>query len=238
MSRHKLHAVSICKKELVTTHLLSGMLLSIVQIPHMNYICLCLLALFLLSSAAFAQQASPLAVDAARLALSIRPPRNPVKSSSPIVKRTYERRAAKGLGVEAAATAQQEVEIIHRADGTTEEHPFVSLPILFVVNTDVLLDATSRSNADQMAAILCDLSQKDNARFVIQGHTSAEGETEANQALSDRRAAHILTLLTAKGVPAASLTSLGLGETCAAAAESAPDWQRQLDRRVLIVRIK
>jgi outer membrane protein OmpA-like peptidoglycan-associated protein len=192
----------------------------------------------LFSLPVMAQQAQPLDVDAARAALSAKPPRNPVKSTSPIIKRSYERRAGKGLAVETGAPATVEVEIIHREDGSTEEHPFVSLPILFVINSDTLLDATSRTNADQMASILSDLIQKENARFTLQGHTSAEGDAGANQTLSEQRAARLHSLLAAKGVPSSALTSLGLGETCAQFPESAPDSQRQLDRRVLIVRMK
>ncbi len=192
----------------------------------------------LFSLPVMAQQAQPLDVEAARAALSAKPSRNPVKSTSPIVKRSYERRAGKGLAVETGAPITVEVEIIQREDGTTEEHPFVSLPILFVVNSDTLLDATSRMNADQMASILNDLIHKENARFALQGHTSAEGDTEANQTLSGQRAASILAVLTAKGVPSSALVPLGLGETCAQFSETAPDSQRQLDRRVLIVRMK
>lgn len=202
----------------------------------MKHVCLCLTAFFLVNGWMSAQEAQPLDMQAARAALSTRPPRNPVKSSAPIVKRTYERRAAKGLGLETGAPVS--VEIIHRSDGSTEEHPFVSLPILFVVNSDTLLDATSRMNADQMATLLSELIQKENARFVIQGHTSAEGDTLANLTLSEHRADRIHALLTSKGVPAASLISLGLGETCATASESAPEAQLQQDRRVLIVRMK
>lgn len=202
----------------------------------MKRACLSLSAFFLFFMSASAQEAQPLDVDAARAALATRPPRNPVKSSAPIVKRTYERRAAKGLGLETGAPST--VEIIHRSDGSTEEHPFVALPILFVVNSDTLLDATSRRNAEQMAAILNDLAQKESARFVIQGHTSAEGDVLANLTLSEHRADRIHALLTGKGVPASSLISLGLGETCATAGESAPEPQRQQDRRVLIVRMK
>jgi|GEM_PF-2602863 len=192
----------------------------------------------LFSLPVMAQQAQPLDVDAARATLSAKPPRNPVKSTSPIIKRSYERRAGKGLAVETGAAVTVEVEIIQREDGSTEEHPFVSLPILFIVNSNTLLDATSRTNADQMAGILSDLIQRENARFIVQGHTSAEGDTEANQALSAQRAVSILALLTAKGVPSSALTPLGLGETCAQFPETAPDSQRQFDRRVLIVRMK
>lgn len=202
----------------------------------MKHAALLLTLVFAFSLTVSGQEAQRLDAEAARAALSVRPPRNPVKSSAPVVKRTYERRAGKGLGVETGPP--QDVEVIHRSDGSTEEHPFVSLPILFTVNTSDLLDSTSRANADHMAMILADLARKENARFMIQGHTSAEGEPEANQSLSEMRAARLHALLLSKGVPAASLTPLGLGESCASASASAPESQRQLDRRVLIVRMK
>lgn len=202
----------------------------------MKHAALLLTLVFACSLTVSGQEAQRLDADAARAALSVRPPRNPVKSSAPVVKRTYERRAGKGLGVETGAP--QNVEVIHRSDGSTEEHPFVSLPILFTVNTDHLLDSTSRANADQMAAILDELARKEGARFVIQGHTSAEGDAQSNQSLSDQRAARVHALLLGKGVSAAALTPQGLGESCALAVEMAPESQRQLDRRVLVVRMK
>lgn len=190
-----------------------------------------------------AQQASPLNEPATRATLGVKPPRNPVKSSAPIVRRTYERKAVKGIGVETGAAEPQaiievDVEVVHRSDGTMEERPFVPLPILFVVSRDVLLDETSRANADKMAGILRDLVTQQGARFTIQGHTSAEGDAAANQTLSEARASRIHAMLLAKGVPASSLAMIGLGEDCAQSPETAPESSRQLDRRVLIVRMK
>jgi len=183
-----------------------------------------------------AQEAETLDVARAREILSA-PYRNPVKSSSPVVKRTHERRADKGLEVETAAPV--DVEVLHRADGSTEERPCVPLPILFVRTTDQFLDETSRRNVDAMASILAELSSQDaKAHFEIQGHTSSEGPAAANQALSERRAARIRSMFLAKGVDAAALSMVGLGEDCARAPESAPEHQRQLDRRVLIVRTR
>jgi len=201
-----------------------------------------LFPILFLSLSAVAQQAAPLNAEAARAGLSIKPPRNPVKSSSPIVKRTYERRAVKGLTVEtgaaAAAATEVDVEVIHRADGSTEEHPFVPLPILFGVNSDQLLDATSRANAAKMAGILTELIEREKAVFAIQGHTSAEGDAAANQQLSERRANRLLAMLTGQGVAAAQLTAQGLGEDCARFPDTASESQLQQDRRVLIVRMK
>lgn len=185
-----------------------------------------------------AQQAEALDPSAARAGLSVKPPRNPVKSSANIVSRTYERRPAKGLEVETGPAAEIDVEVVHRSDGTTEVRPYVPLPILFVVNSDQLLDATSRSNVDAMAEVLRDLSSSEGASFSVQGHTSAEGGTAENQLLSERRASRIQALLTAKGVEAKTLKAIGLGEDAARFSESAPERERQQDRRVLIVRMK
>lgn len=184
--------------------------------------------LSLISLSLYGQQAKPLDIKTAQATLSTKPPRNPVKSSSPIVKRTYERRAEKGI----------EVEVVHREDGTSEEHPFVSLPILFVRSTDRLFDTTSEANVWQMAAILAGLIERENAVFAVQGHTSVEGAAEANQTLSERRAGRVHELLAAQGVPATALKVIGLGETCARHSEEAPEIERQQDRRVLIVRMK
>lgn len=189
------------------------------------------------------EEAPPLDAERARTALGIRY-RNPVKSSSPIVKRTYERRPAKGLDVEAGAAAGADagelvdVEIVHREDGSTEVRPFVPLPILFVVNSDQLLDETSRRNVEAMAGVLRELSADGPAHFAVQGHTSAEGARDSNQTLSQRRAARIEALLAAKGVEAKALTAVGLGEDAARFPEHAPEPQRQEDRRVLIVRMR
>lgn len=196
------------------------------------------LLLSVIPSVSSAQQAEALDPAAARAGLSVKPPRNPVKSSANIVSRTYERRPAKGLEVETGPAAEIDVEVVHRSDGTTEVRPYVPLPILFVVNSDQLLDETSRSNVDAMAEVLRDLSSSEAASFSVQGHTSAEGGTAENQLLSERRAARIQALLTAKGVEAKFLKAIGLGEDAARFPESASERDRQQDRRVLIVRMK
>lgn len=192
------------------------------------------------------EEAPPLDAERARMALGIRH-RNPVKSSSPIVKRTYERRPAKGVDVETGAAAPAtgadrgelvDVEIVHREDGSTEVRPFVALPILFVVNSDELLDEISRRNVEAMAGVLKDLSSHGPAHFAVQGHTSAEGARDSNQILSERRAARIEALLAAKGVEAKTLSAVGLGEDASRFPEHAPEPQRQEDRRVLIVRMR
>ncbi|TDU67300.1 outer membrane protein OmpA-like peptidoglycan-associated protein [Prosthecobacter fusiformis] len=194
----------------------------------MKYTFLLLLTALFPLTVVQAQTAAPLDEELARKSLSARPPRNPVKSSAPVVKRTHERRADKGLSVE----------VLHRADGSTEEHTFVPLPILFVVNSDQILDDVSRNNVSKLAAVMQEITAGSKASFSIQGHTSAEGDAAANQQLSERRAARILALLQAQGVPAQTLNAIGLGEDVASFPESAPEAQLQQDRRVLVVRMR
>ncbi len=200
------------------------------------------------------QRAEALDTGATRRGLSVKPPRNLVKATgTEVVERRYERRAVKGLTVETGSAAvapsptaapQEYIDVevvkVKDSEGVTTEvvRPYVPLPILFVVNSDNLLDETSRTNVDAMAHILKDLGETEKAIFQIQGHTSAEGTREANQGLSDRRAARIHSLLLAKGVEARTLSAIGLGEDAARASENAPEQERQQDRRVLIVRMK
>ena len=174
---------------------------------------------------------TPLDPAATERALSFRV-RNPVKSTAPVIKRTYTRKPVKGLGVEV------DVEIAEHSDGTTTERPFVAVPILFIRSTDQLLDDLSQQNVFALAQVLRTVLAKDpRARFSIQGHTSAEGNAEPNQQLSDARARKIHTLLTqAHGIPAGCLNQVGFGEQWAAATEDAPEPLRQKDRRVLVVR--
>ncbi len=171
-----------------------------------------------------AQTAAPLDTAAAKATLSTRI-RNPVKSSAPIVKRSYGRNAAKGL----------DVEILQRADGSVEEHPYVAVPILFVRSSDQLLDDVSRANVKQSAALLRDLIAAGGS-FSIQGHTSAEGDRSANQRLSEERAAKIHAMLLAAGLESKKLFQTGHGPDCAVFPATAPEHQLQQDRRVLIVR--
>ncbi len=165
---------------------------------------------------------------AASAALSVRV-RNPVKSSAPISKRTYAHSATKGL----------DVEIVERSDGSTEEHPYVQIPIQFHAGSDELRDLLSQRNVDLLSAVLREILAKEpGARFVIQGHTSREGSEAENQTLSEKRANKIISLL-ASAHPKEfehHLIAQGLGETCARFTEDAPESLRLKDRRVLVLR--
>lgn len=68
----------------------------------------------------------------------------------------------------------------------------------------------------------------------IEGHTDSVGNSDSNQALSDRRAAAVKAALVRMGVPADRLTARGLGEDAPVADNDTPTG-RQMNRRVEIV---
>ncbi|MFZ4763439.1 MAG: OmpA family protein [Roseimicrobium sp.] len=184
--------------------------------------------LLVLTTALHAQTAAPLDTAAARATLAVPAKRLVSKAAaepSPVVRRSYGK-SAKGV----------DVEILDRADGRREERPYVAVPILFVKNSDELLDTVSRSNVRELAAIVRDFTAK-GARFTIQGHASAEGDAQHNHSLSDRRAAKIRSLLVdGHGLEASSLSATGFGASCATAPATAPESELQKDRRVLVVK--
>jgi outer membrane protein OmpA-like peptidoglycan-associated protein len=128
--------------------------------------------------------------------------------------------------------------VVTRASGAKEEHPYVAIPVLFRVNSDDLLDATSRDNVAKLAQVLKDLSAQ-NATFAIEGHASAEGDAQRNVDLSKLRAAKIQSLLREQGVPSAMLVRQdGFGSAHAQNPANSPDSKLQEDRRVLVVKEK
>jgi outer membrane protein OmpA-like peptidoglycan-associated protein len=173
-----------------------------------------------------AQTAAPLDPAAARATLSEQAEKPRFRPKAAVQGRTYTRNA-KGV----------DVEIVEYASGQKEEHPYVPVPLLFKVDSDELLDDVSRRNLRELAAILHDLSAT-GARFVIQGHTSAEGNAEHNKALSDKRAQKIRALLVeGLGLSADAVKeTVGFGSEFAHVPANAPESNRQQDRRVLVVR--
>ncbi|MGQ9370177.1 OmpA family protein [Azospirillum sp. ST 5-10] len=69
--------------------------------------------------------------------------------------------------------------------------------------------AADRIISDVVAAV----GTGQNARIHVIGHTDTSGPPAYNQGLSERRAASIKQALVAKGIPAASITTEGVGET-------------------------
>jgi len=57
------------------------------------------------------------------------------------------------------------------------------------------------------------LSEGQDVKVTIEGHTSSEGSAEYNQNLSERRAQALVEELISRGIKATSIKALGKGET-------------------------
>lgn len=142
----------------------------------------------------------------------------------------------KGIGGDPVAKRfyTKDAVVITRASGAKEEHPYVAVPLLFRVNSDELLDGTSRENVAKVAQMLKDLG---SSTFAIEGHASAEGDAQRNTDLSKQRAAKIQSLLRDQGVPTTALVRQeGFGAAHAQHSATARESQLQEDRRVLVVK--
>jgi outer membrane protein OmpA-like peptidoglycan-associated protein len=119
------------------------------------------------------------------------------------------------------------------------EMPYVTLPVLFEKETANLLDKESRSALDQVAAVIHEVSKTGKgAMFDIEGHTSTEGTEDFNLKLSADRARRVFEELTQHyGVPASVLSAHGYGENFPQHPKGS-EKEKQLDRRVLVVRTK
>lgn len=119
------------------------------------------------------------------------------------------------------------------------EMPYVTLPVLFEKETADLLDKESRAALDQVAAVIHEVSKTaPGAMFDIEGHTSTEGTDDFNLQLSADRARRVFDELTQHyGVPASVLSAHGYGEGFPQHPKGT-EKEKQLDRRVLVVRTK
>ena len=82
-----------------------------------------------------------------------------------------------------------------------------------------------------LEALLAVMQERPDARFVVEGHTDAQGEDAYNLKLSEDRAASVVAWLAEHGVDAARLTPQGFGES-RPVADNATETGRQLNRRV------
>lgn len=89
--------------------------------------------------------------------------------------------------------------------------------------------AESRPVLDDLYAGLRDTPP--GTSIVIEGHTSSEGSTDYNLALSDRRARAVVSALVSRGLAADTLQALGLGEGRPIASNDS-EAGRSLNRRV------
>lgn len=84
---------------------------------------------------------------------------------------------------------------------------FALEPIEFAERSD-RLDEASRSTLDEAAAVL----DATDDRLRVVGHTDSDGGADANQSLSERRAASVVAYLVEAGVAAERLEAVGRGE--------------------------
>lgn len=110
--------------------------------------------------------------------------------------------------------------------------------------SDVTFDfdkATLRDNAKPTLDRLAELIKASPSGAIsIEGHTDAKGDDEYNKRLSEQRAAAVKAYLATKGIDAAKLTTIGLGELRPVAPNAAADGGddeagRQRNRRVEVI---
>ena len=107
----------------------------------------------------------------------------------------------------------------------------VTMPegMLFAQESDELISA-SRDNLRRLAS---SVEKYPNTRIMIVGHTDAEGGTERNLNLSERRSQAVASLLEQIGVNRARMTTIGRGDAEPIATNDT-DAGRQWNRRVEI----
>ncbi len=102
--------------------------------------------------------------------------------------------------------------------------------ILFDFNK-ATLRAESSAKLDVASKIIKDAPAEN---FLIVGSTDKKGSDAYNLKLSRQRAAAVVSALEARGVDAARLKSIGIGEQEAKVAETATDAERESDRKVIV----
>jgi outer membrane protein OmpA-like peptidoglycan-associated protein len=123
----------------------------------------------------------------------------------------------------------------------------VSYPVnekSMISSNDILFRQGSTQFADghsyDMLQVLSDAMNDpalSSARFVIEGHASAEGSYDENMALSQRRAEAIVREMVRGGIPPERLIPVGYGEGEARHRDNAPEALRAQDRRVVVFRM-
>jgi len=133
--------------------------------------------------------------------------------------------------------SERNVVVVLEEQGQSRELTYVTLPVLFVKETNELLDQESRVALQDVAAAIVAVNKTEpGARFDIEGHTSTDGTDEFNLALSATRAQRVFDELTQNyGIPANLLSAHGYGEAFPTYPEGTEE-QMQQDRRVLVVR--
>jgi outer membrane protein OmpA-like peptidoglycan-associated protein len=92
------------------------------------------------------------------------------------------------------------------------------------------------NEARQKLSLIADTlrPQAKTHEIVVEGHTDSQGTPTSNQVLSENRARSVMDFLVLRGVPATSITSVGIGQTRPVADNSSPEG-RANNRRVEII---
>jgi outer membrane protein OmpA-like peptidoglycan-associated protein len=109
--------------------------------------------------------------------------------------------------------------------------------VIVTFNSDNLFEVNRSEVAspDTMEGVIALLNKRwPNSKVQVRGHTDGTGGANANQTLSERRAASVKAYLVEHGLKAAEITTVGLGATQPFAKENS-EAARQFNRRVEIV---
>lgn len=138
-----------------------------------------------------------------------------------------------GAGDHSVAAGEEAIEVKYSVD---PESKVARDNILFKKGSAEFADEASFQVVAQLGEALRDPSLA-SLKYVIEGHASAEGSAYANQALSQRRAERIVSVLSSLGVNSSRLLPLGFGETQARFPAHSEEFLLKQDRRVLIFRL-
>lgn len=118
---------------------------------------------------------------------------------------------------------------VERLDGRTLMVRFDS-DLLFSVDS-AALSYDARDQIDSVAGVLQEFRK---TAVVVHGHTDATGSEAHNQALSERRAKSVQTVLIRQGIDPNRVSAIGSGEALPVASNDT-DWGRSQNRRVEIL---
>lgn len=145
--------------------------------------------------------------------------------------------AAAGAGV-GSILDRQEADLRERLVGSGARIVNTGEQLVVVMPQDILFDVNSAELRGSIRSDLGELSRsiqvfRDTTVDII-GHTDSTGEAAFNQALSQRRAQSVQSVLVANGVAPNRLRAIGRGES-QPVADNLTDTGRQQNRRVEII---
>jgi outer membrane protein OmpA-like peptidoglycan-associated protein len=109
--------------------------------------------------------------------------------------------------------------------------------ITYGITFDVGKSTIKPESMGEINRIVKLMTENDDLKFSVEGHTDATGNAASNQTLSDARSKAVVDKLVETGIAAARLQSAGQGQT-SPIADNATDEGRAKNRRVEFVSIK